>query len=270
MQAPRGAWRGAAFSAGWRALGERAAARFARPHTLFIEGGRVMSWSAEHQAADPEEAASAAAWFGSHRGAAVRVVLSSTLTRQIVADPALPLDDPALLSAWARQQFATYHGAAAQGWPVAPWLLAGQRGVCALPQFDLSALRREAAEGGVRLRSVEPWWSVALAAASAQVALLEQASAFSLGLVEGSLLTVLTCDGGRVASVVQRRLGSASSDALVGVLAESLLDTSVDATSDRHVCVLGFGLADSGPWPASWQVPDRLDAPVPARAWLHA
>lgn len=241
-------------------------ARLTPPERLFLQADGVTSWPAGPDA--PAIAPSAMAWLAPNRGRAVHVVLAGGFTRQIlVRDPAAPLDDPATLVAWARHQFSGYYGSDALAWPCVTWVSHRQRVACALNGIDLDALRRSAAQHGVRLGSVEPWWSVALRALGRSEPERRAAPHFALALVEDTLLTWIRCEGGRIVDLAQRRLEANTSAALTALLAE----IASPLPGDASICVGGYGLRDSGPWPdARWVVQARLDVASPPWPWVAA
>lgn len=229
--------------------------------TLFLRAD--AAWSYGRGEATARRFAPASEWLAAHAGGNVRLVLSGTLTHQIVAtDPALPIEDDAGLLAWARQQFVHYHGPAAERWPLAGWLLGSQRGASAAHGIDLDALLRGAREQQLRLRAVQPWWAVALQVAASNAPTLALAAHAELWLVEGIHLTRVVCASGRVDRIEQHWLERPDGHALAARLVES----QADGATTRWV--LGYGLATEGPDRLPARCLGRLDTDHPAAGWL--
>jgi hypothetical protein len=221
-------------------------------HTLFVAPDAVTAWAPE--GGDPGRFEGVAGWAAAHPGTRARLVLSGHVTRDLLADPALPLHDDTTVEAWARHQFMHYHGAEAEGWPLAAWHDRGVRGVTALHGIDLRATSAWAAAHDVAVVSAEPWWPVALRAATRVRPALATASGVALALVEGALVTWVDCAAGRVAAVHQRWLGAAT--AADWSLLHRELVAGLPVGGEHLVC--GYGLVPgddvsalpSGPWGA--------------------
>lgn len=180
------------------------------------------------------------AWLDDHAGCRVRLVLSGALTHQlVVGDESLPLDDDESLLAWARHQFVHYHGAGAQHWPLSVWRTGRQRGASAVHGIDLDRLVRRAGAAGVQLRSVQPWWALALQAATRETPAFAQADAAELWVVEGCRVLRLRCGGGRLTQFEQHWLAQPEPAALAALIAGA-------GGAAQGSWVLGYGLA-AGP-----------------------
>lgn len=173
-------------------------------HVLFVAPGGFVPWGGGHML--PME--TLPLWCREHAGADVRLVLSALFTHTLLADAALPLADDDALREHARLQFAHYHGAAAAHWPLAPWRWGARRGIVALHGLDLAVF------APVRLRSVEPHWSVALRRACADVPAPGRQHDVAYLVVEGACVTVIDCHDGEIRSFAQRRLDEARPAAL--------------------------------------------------------
>lgn len=204
------------------------------------------------------------AWLDDHAGCKVRLVLSTALTHQlVVSDPALPLDDVDALLAWARHQFVHYHGAAAQNWPLSAWLSGGQRGASAAHGLDLDALVRRAGGQGVQVRSVQPWWAVALQAATLEAPTLALADPAELWIVEGRRVMRLRCGSGRVRQIEQHWLAHAEPAALAALIAGA-------GIAPQSSWLLGYGIAPGAAEVHGLRCLGTLHDDHPAPRWLGA
>ena len=248
----------------WPLEGALARARAAREpaRTVLLQAAKV--WGYAPDALAPIAYADFEAWCAAHAGLNVRIVLSSALTHQLVADPSLPVDDNEAVLAWARHQFVHYHGAAAQHWALAPWCDGAQRGAVALHALKPDELLQSAARHRVRIRAIEPWWSVALRVATGRALALASSEPAELWLVEGLQLTRVLCADRRVQGIEQHWLDSADEAAL-----ERLILQLCD--SDRPPWVLGCGLAGDAARPlVAARVLGGLQAASLAPEWLAA
>lgn len=244
-----------------RALARARAAR-APARTVLLQA--AQAWSYAPDAFSPIAFVDFEAWCAAHAGSSVRVVLSSALTHQLVADPQLPLEDSEAVLAWARHQFVHYHGAAAQRWALAPWCDGPQRGAIALHALELDTLLQSAARHRVGIRAIEPWWSVALRVATRRAPVLASGEPAELWLVEGVRLTRVLCADRRVQGVEQRWLDAADEPALARLIAE-LCDP------EHPPWVLGCGLASDAARPlVAARVLGGLEAGCPAPEWVAA
>ena len=217
--------------------------RLTTPHGLWLGDGGVWDigplpgWHpfGAHPAQRwaPVHHASFEAWCQAHAGRACNLVLSGWLVHELLLDRDLPLaDDPARL-AYARGVLRHYHGEPAQQWPLAAWQAAGRRGISALHAVSLHTLQAQARQAGVGLRSVRPWWSVALALALQQWPPLASAEAARLLVVDGRLVTQIDLTRGALVGLRQRRLAVATLEALYAL---------ADDASGTVCCALGHGL----------------------------
>lgn len=228
--------------------------------TLFVTEASV--WSYAGSGAQAEESPGLEPWLAANPGANARIVLSGALTHQlVVSDPSLPIADTEALLAWARHQFVHYHGPEAQRWPLSVWLSAGQRGASAAHGIDLDAVLRVAANSAVRVRAVQPWWAVALQAATLEAQTLALADRAELWIVEGQRVTRVMCGQGRVRQIEQHWIASASMAALAARLAEC-------EVPPQTTWVLGYGLRSGEQGPLSARLLGQLQAEHPAPAWL--
>ncbi|MEK8050048.1 hypothetical protein AACH10_07350 [Ideonella sp. DXS22W] len=220
------------------------------------------------------------AWCAAHPGTSARLWLSGAWVTDVLVDAALPLPDDDALLAHVRPLLQHYHGDAAAAWPLAAWRAGGTQGVSALHGLALDPVRHSAAQHGVRLLAVQPWWARALAlAVAAEPALARQAAA-QLLLLEGPWLTQLQLCRGTLHGLQRRRLPDAAPDALVDWLAglpghAGAAIGSTDA-ADAHRRGLGHGQRGSAatwrtrlPAPGAPATPAaaRLDGPHPPTAW---
>ncbi len=229
--------------------------------TVFLQPEAAWSYGADDEA--PQRIEPAADWPAHHAGANVRLVLGGALTHQLVlTDASLPIDDPDALVKWARHQFVHYHGKAAQAWPLAPWMAPGQRGVSAAHGVDLEATRRDLAEHGVHLRAMQPWWAVALQAATRTTPTLALAAHAELWLIEGGLVTRVLCASGAVVGVEPHWLERRDAAALATLIARL-------CSSDRAPWVLGYGLASDGVHALAARRLGHLGGESPTQQWLR-
>ncbi len=240
-----------------RARSVRAPAR-----TVLLQATQAWSYAAD--ALKPVSFPDFEAWCAAHAGLSARVVLAGALTHQLVADPALPLNDSEAVLAWARHQFVHYHGAQAQRWSLSVWANGPHRGASALHGIELDTLLQSAARHRVRLRAIEPWWSVALRLASQRVPLLARGGSTELWLVEGLQLTRLRCADGRVLGIEQRWLDSADEAALA-----QLIEALCGSQNPPWVlgCALAHGALSTAP--AARSLGSLQDA-CPAPEWVAA
>lgn len=228
--------------------------------TVFLGGD--AAWSCARGEAEAQRFEARDDWLAAHAGGNVRLVLSGTLTHQlVVTDPALPLEDHETLLAWARHQFVHYHGPAAEHWALAPWLTHTQRGASAAHGVDLDALLRSAEAQRVRLRAVQPWWAVALQAATLEAPTLALAEHADLWLVEGAHVTRVSCNAGRLAQIEQHWLERPDHPALAALLTALRRD-------GPPPWVLGYGLDDSPPQGLPARCLGTLGGQHPAPRWL--
>lgn len=228
--------------------------------TLFVTEASV--WSYAGGDAQAETSPGLEPWLAANPGSNARIVLSGALTHQlVVSDPSLPIADAEALLAWARHQFVHYHGPDAQRWPLSVWLSAGQRGASAAHGIDLDAVLRSAADRGVRVRAVQPWWAVALQAATLEAPTLALADRAELWIVEGQRITRVMCGQGRVRQIEQHWISSASKVALAARLAEC-------EVPPQTTWVLGYGLQPGEHGPLAARLLGELQVEHPAPAWL--
>ena len=240
----------------------RARAARAPARTVLLQAAQVWSYAAD--AFSPIAFADFESWCAAHSGLSVRIVLSSALTHQLVADPALPLEDTEAVLAWARHQFVHYHGAAAQHWALAPWCDGPQRGAIALHALELDTLLQQAKRHRVDIQAIEPWWSVALRVATRRAPVLASFEPAELWLVEGVQLTRVLCADRRVQGIEQRWLDAADETALARLIAQ-LCD------AEHPPWVLGCGLAsDAGRPLVTARVLGALEERCPAPEWVVA
>lgn len=250
-----------------------------RDHVVFVRRGRAWGWTPG--ASKPATVDDVSAWCADHPRTDLRLVLSGDVTHTLHAhDPALPLANERDLLAYARHQFVHYHGGAAQHWPISTWSAAGSRGAVALHGLDLAAVVAAAVSHRVRLRSIEPYWSIALRHVSKHDALLDQGDdgfdlelglaaeatrdCSALAVVEGAAVTVLSICEGRVRRFRQRRLDAATPAALEELIAE----LRVEEDLPRRVRVIGFGLSPGALQSVAVWAPGSLVGDHPPREGL--
>lgn len=230
--------------------------------TLFLQ--EQAAWAYGGGDSEARRFGSCDAWLDDHAGCKVRLVLSTALTHQlVVSEPSLPLDDADALLAWARHQFVHYHGAAAQHWPLSAWFAGGQRGASAAHGIDLDALVRRAGANGVRVRSVLPWWAVALQAATLEAPTLALASPAELWIVEGCRVLRLRCAAGRVCQIEQHWLVQADPASLAALIGGA-------GIAPQSSWVLGYGLSAGAMQVHGLRCLGTLNEDHPAPRWLGA
>lgn len=209
----------------------------------------------------PQPYAGFDAWCQAHPGMGCQLVLSGWLLHEVLLDAQLPLADDTARLAYARNLLQHYHGDAAQQWPLAAWQAAGRHGVSALHACTLHTLQTSARQGGVALRRVRPWWSLALAMAWQLAPALAQASSARLLVVDGALVTQLELDRGRVTQLLQRRLADAQPASL----------RTWHAALPQVACSVALGHGLANPWQAAegdtLQCLGTLHGPAPAALW---
>lgn len=202
------------------------ARRLAPSHALWLgpdglwDHDAMPGWrppAAPGAAQPPRHHAGFSAWCDAMPGRGCMLVLSGWLLHELVLDPALPLFDDTARLGYARRLLQHYHGDPATQWPLAAWQAAGQRGVSALHALTLTELQAAARRAGVALRSVRPWWSLALALAQQQCPALAAAESARLLVVDGALVTCVDLGRGRLLQLQQRRLAAASPQALAAL-----------------------------------------------------
>jgi len=232
----------------WLALTERPArpawrTRLATPHGLWLGAGGLWDFgplpgwhpfsARPPQRWVPLRHASFEAWSQAHAGRACTLMLSGWLVHELLLDRELPLADDHARLAYARGVLQHYHGDAALQWPLAAWQAAGRRGVSALHALSLHALQTQAKQAGVGLRSVRPWWRVALALALQQRPPLASAEAARLLVVDGRLVTQIDLARGVLVGLQQRRLDTPTHAALQALS---------DHATQTVCCAFGHGL----------------------------
>jgi hypothetical protein len=204
------------------------------------------------------------AWCQAMPGHGCQLVLSAWLLHELLLDAQLPLRDDTARLAYARALLQHYHGEAAAQWPLAAWQAGGRHGVSALHALTLSALQASARQGDVALRSVRPWWSLALAAACQRHPVLAAAAQARLLVVDGSLVTQIELAQGRLQLLLQRRLASTQVASL----------QHWHATLPALPCSIAMGHGLDSPWPGTavrdgLHALDTLQGPAPAALWAR-
>lgn len=178
------------------------------------------------------------AWCRAHPGRSCNLILSAWLLHELVLDHQLPLADDTARLAYARNLLRHYHGEPAVHWPLAAWQAAGRHGVSAMHATTLGALQTSARQAGVSLRSVRPWWSLALAVALQQAPRLAHADQGRLLVVDGTLVTQIDLARGQLTGLQQRQMAEPT---------HSALQASQHGQPDAYTCALGHGLLDEPP-----------------------
>jgi hypothetical protein len=245
--------------------------RLAPSHALWLgpdglwDHGPMPGWRPWRPAGPPspvpQRHASFDAWCHTHQGLGCQLLLSGWLLHEVLLDAHLPLTDDTARLAYARNLLQHYHGDAALQWPLAAWQAGGRHGVSALHAHTLPALQASARQGGVALRRMRPWWSLALAMAWQLVPALAQAGTARLLVVDGRLVTQLELERGRVMQLLQRRLADAQAASL----------RAWHATLPAAACSVALGHGLTAPWQATdgdtLQCLGDLQGPAPAALW---
>jgi hypothetical protein len=246
----------------WQAVRQRRVA-----HPLFVRPGAVWSYGLD-EPHSPTCHDTLAAWCEAHPRYHAYLVVSGHATHELVVkDDTLALPDEAAVVEWAAQQFLRRHGMAAQEWLVAPWRAAGRCGATAVHGLDLRAAEDVARAHAVRLRAVQSWWPVAMAATVRRVPAVTGHVHWQLFIVEGMLLTRVTSSMNTVVDVERRRLEQPTLPALRDLLQSMLPDQAADTAA----WLLGYGVADAHPAALTGlpvQVLGRLDGACPAYPWI--
>lgn len=240
------------------------------PEGLWDHGSPPRWWQgrpwrrAAGQSAAAQPHASFDAWCQAHPGQACQLLLSGWLLHELLLDPQLPLADDTARLACGRGLLQHYHGEAALQWPLAAWQAAGRHGISALHAMPLVALQASARQAGVALQAVRPWWSQALAMAWQLVPALARASSARLLVVDGTLLTQVNLEQGRLQQLQQRRLADARPDSL----------RSWHAGQPAVACSLAIGHGLAGAWPGNGgdglQLLASLQGQSPAALWVDS
>jgi len=241
----------------------RVRSRFAKPQTLLLGPDGVTSGvtssvasGGQREASPSSRHESFADWCQAHVGAACSLVVGARLLHGFAFEPGLPLPDAATREAYARQQFTHYFGAIAQRWAVATWSVDGVGGASALHGVDLAALRAAADLHGVSVRRVEPFWAPLLRTLKRREPAWFMAERAALAWVEGSLLSWITLDAGRVTGLRALRLAEPTHAALHALLSELRAKEP-----GRRLVLGGFGLdAVAAPALADATLLGKLDA----------
>ena len=232
--------------------------------------GPLPGWRLWRPAAAPDgparHHASFDAWCQAHPGQGCQLLLSAWLLHELLLDPGLPLADDTARLRYARGLLQHYHGDAAAQWPLAAWQAGGRRGVSALHALHLPALQASARRAGVALRTVRPWWSLALAAAQQQLPALATADSARLLVVDGLLVTQIDLARGGLQQLQQRRLATACPAGL----------QALQAALPPVACCAATGHGLQQPWPvdpahapSGIQALGSLQGAAPAALW-HA
>jgi hypothetical protein len=236
----------------WLATTERPAwtNRLATPHALWLSpaglrdfgpapGWRPLAGPRPAQAPTADDwHANFDAWCQAHAGRSCNLVLSAWLLHELVLDHQLPLGDDTARLAYARNLLRHYHGEPAAHWPLAAWQAAGRHGVSALHATTLGALQTSARRASVLLRSVRPWWSLALAVALQQAPRLARADQGRLLVVDGTLVTQIDLARGQLTQLLQRLLPEPT---------QAALRATLQGQAEAFTCALGHGMRDEPP-----------------------
>ena len=254
-------WRRALGRALGRSLG------LARPvHALLVDAHGVWAWDPRDCHAPATRHASVTAWLARRPGCDMRLWVGGELARSVVRDGA---GDSRTLRAQARLDLVQRHGAVAQNWALATWHTSIGLGVCALSGIDLAALTEQARRHDVRVRSVVPWWSHALAQALCCANSVRHAAAATICVVEGRQVAWIAVAHGLLADVQQTTLADASVGALHAALTQRAQQTGLDHSRGAPTVVLGQGLIDGAHTQAlNALVLGRLDGAQPPQ-WLR-
>jgi hypothetical protein len=113
----------------------------------------------------PQPFADLPAWLAAHAGVSVHAVLSSRCSKSLLLDAGadgVAADDSTGLGTLARARLMQVWGDAAVDWPLRTWSGRRRHGACAWADAQAVRWLADAQEAGVRVRSLQPWWSVAL------------------------------------------------------------------------------------------------------------
>jgi len=176
------------------------------------------------------------AWCASHRGSNCRLIVSTALSHELNFEAGLPLHDEAERLAYARHQFVHYFGAHAPRWQLAVW--AG--GASALHGLEWPQLQELAQRHQVRLVSVEPAWAAVLRGVGKVETEWARAPQSALVWVEGTQLSWLVLEQGRLKEVRKLRLRDATLSALRDALG------GLHAEGRQPVLIAGYSLDETG------------------------
>ncbi|WP_310389763.1 hypothetical protein [Roseateles sp.] len=199
-------------------------------------------------------------WCAAHPRQQVRIWVGGAWVHNVSVPADMPLADAQAVRAYARLQFVHYFGAAAQAWPLAVWSQGQQRNAVALQEqagLSLNALTSAAQTQGVRILSVRPAWSHALAQAAATDSAWAQAECSGLGLLEGLCFSWLSLAHGKVVDVQQRYLDQGDAPEVKALL-QRLQPAATESGYSHAPKLMGWGggtaelaLAE-GPQTAHW------------------
>ncbi|MEJ6005727.1 hypothetical protein WG899_09225 [Paucibacter sp. AS339] len=184
--------------------------------------GEAGLWSFNHEGDTIAQASGRSwpdfeSWCAAHPGQQLRIWVGGAWVHNVSVPADMPLADAQAVKAYARLQFVHYFGAAAQDWPLALWQAgsgpaAGQRHAVALQEqggLSLAALSHTARAHRVRILSLRPAWSHALAIAATLDQAWAKAECSGLALLEGRMLSWLRLSKGQLVEVQQRYLDQA-------------------------------------------------------------
>lgn len=134
-------------------------------------------------------------WCAAHPGSRCELGLSARLVHTCVAPPEAGALAPEDLRDYAQRQFQHYFGTVEAGYVVAASTVAEAPLACGAPATVVQALQAIAAEQGVRIARLAPWWAAGVAAALRQA---PADAACTVVALEPQAFTVLQAAGGRV------------------------------------------------------------------------
>jgi hypothetical protein len=242
-----------------------AARRRRARHAVYLQADGVASWLTSNPAGQAEAFPAFEDWCAAHRGAEATVFLAGERAWGLVAPPSLGLHQIGAVEAWARAQFAHYHGPQATTWPLAAWLEGGHGGACAAPGLDLARLRAEARRHGVRLRAVMPAWRAGLDALAAAWPAIAGPGRRALLLLEDVTATWLVVQDGALAGLEQRFLDAGRADAVDRLLADFAQE---EPALDEPPALAGWHPAAPAAAPAHRRIGDPSGAAALGR-WLR-
>lgn len=210
-------------------------------HLLLANSDGAWAWNPQDSLASAAHHDSVHNWVRTHPGCDLRLWVSGQLVRSLSPLRSQPTASDEALRVDARRELVGSHGARADEWALATWANHVASGVSALSGIDLQALRGHAAQHGVRIQSVVPWWYHAFGEAKRCVGALNRRARAQVGVVEGSQVVWATTENGTLVEVQQQELENATVAALQ---LEIRRMRAANAAQDSTCVVLGQGLID--------------------------
>ena len=230
--------------------------------TVFVDPTGVIAFAPDASAL-AARSPSFESWCASNPGKRASLVLSAHLVHTLPLGP----DRTAGLRDQAARTFVEYFGKAAGSWSLASAATADGAFGCASHGFNMLQASQDANRHDVALLAAVPLWACALPAAAARAPAIRGADLATLVLVEGVLATCLDLRSGRLVSLQQRHLRSASADGLADLLDRLQAETGF-TVGLTFVAGWGGEPGDDGSLRGRWHALGHWQGDVTDAAWL--